>query len=85
MKINKSYHILKRDNEFFITNIENGDVYLINDVTLCIFEKCDSVNTVDELTELIYKMFQNSNETYSKQDLKAFILELISNNFILIT
>ena len=83
MKINSAYKIIKRENESFLTNIEDGDVYKINDVTLAIFETCELVKDFQELINNIYSRFQTSTDDYSKEDLKEFVLDLISNDFII--
>lgn len=83
MKINGIYRIIKRENEIFLTNIEDGDVYEINDVTLAIFEMCERVDDLHELIDDIYTRFQSSTDNYSKSDLEHFILDLILNGFII--
>ena len=82
MKINDSYRIIKRENECFLANIENGDVYEINDVTLAIFEMCEHINDFQKLINDIYTKFQSSTDNYSKSELERFVSELISNGFI---
>ena len=82
MKINSIYKIIKRENEFFLTNIEDGDVYEINDVTLAIFEMCERVNDFHELINDIYTKFQSSTDNYGKSELEHFVSDLISNGFI---
>lgn len=82
MKINSMYKIIKRENEFFLTNIKDGDVYEINDVTLAIFEMCEQINDFHELINSIYTKFQSSTDNYSKIELEHFVSNLISHGFI---
>lgn len=82
MKINDCYKIVKREDEILLTNIEEGDVYMINDVTLAIFETCEQCDDPQTLIDSIFAKFQCSTDNYSKEDLKKFILDLIANGFI---
>ncbi len=83
MKINDRYKIIKRESETFLTDIEEGDVYKINEVTLAIFEMCERFKSLDDLIESIYVRFENSTDDYNKSDLKCFVLDLIEHEFII--
>jgi hypothetical protein len=83
MKINDSYVIVRREDEILLTNIEDGDVYRINDVTAAIFEACESFDTVGRLAAEIYASFESDDEDYGMDELIEFIDGLISDGFIL--
>ncbi|MDO5602494.1 MAG: hypothetical protein Q4G07_06965 [Oscillospiraceae bacterium] len=82
MRINDKYKIIKRESETLLTDIEEGDVYKINDVTLAIFEMCEYIDDMNELIESIYTKFETSTDNYSKCDLERFVLDLMENKFI---
>ena len=83
MKINEQLHIIKRNEEIFLTNLENGDVYELNDVTLSIFELSMKVNTTQELADMVFSLYKDSSEDYTKNDLVDFIDWLRENGFII--
>ena len=84
MYLNTSYQILKRESSLLLVNIENGDVYEINDVTESILTHCKQANTTEELVSVIFDIYGDTHGDFSQLDLSSFITELISSGIILI-
>ncbi len=82
MKINEQFHIIRRNDEIYLTNLENGDVYELNDVALSIIELSDKVQTPQELADRVFSLYEDSSGDYTKSDLMCFIDWLIKNDFI---
>ena len=81
MIISKSYSIINRENESFLVNIDNGDIYLINDVTLDVVTLCEKFETIDALCDYVFSKYANEGD-YSKDELKLFVNNLIRNGII---
>lgn len=82
MRLNDSYCVLKRDGSMLLVNIEDGDVYEINDVTESILSSCSEAHTAEELVDIVYSLYKHTQGDCSKADLSTFILELISVGII---
>lgn len=82
MRLNESYSILKRDSSLLLVNIEDGDIYEINDVTEGILSSCDKAHTAEELANIVYSMYEYSEGDFSRADLSAFISDLVSTGII---
>lgn len=83
MKIDEKFHIIKRDNEIFLTNLENGDVFKLNDVTLSIFELCEEVKSSQQLANMVFSIYNETPGDFTKSDLVDFIDELVKNGYII--
>lgn len=81
MKVSDSFSIVERENESFLVNVENGDVYLINDVTLDIVTLCKECEDIDSLCSFIYEKYSGEGD-YSKDDLKSFVCEMLQSGII---
>lgn len=84
MHLNSSYQIINRDNSAFLVNIEDGDVFEINDVTESILSNCYRINNAKELVRLIYDVFKDTPGDFSETDLLAFVNEMINARIIVI-
>lgn len=82
MRVNEQFHIIKRNDDIYLTNLENGDVYELNDVALSIFELSEKVNTTQELADRVFSLYEESAGDYTKSDLIDFIDWLMENGFI---
>lgn len=82
MKQNAEYVIIEREDEIYLTNINNGDIYQINDVVKSIIELCCEYDNVNDLASAIYKLYETESDEYSLSELSEFIEVLISNKVI---
>lgn len=82
MRLNDSYCILKRGGSLLLVNIEDGDVYEINDVTESVLSCCAKAHTVEELTCIVYSMYEHTQGDCTRAELSNFISELISAGII---
>lgn len=83
MNISENFSVVKRENENYLVNIEDGDVYYINDVTIDIVECCNKYDSVDELCDFIYSKYSGVDE-YSKEELVEFVNNMIKDEIILL-
>ena len=81
MRIGDSFNVVQRDDECFIVNIDNGDVFLINDVTLDIVTQCGKYETIDDLCVSIYEKYSGEGD-YTKEELKSFLCEMVQSGII---
>lgn len=82
MKINEQYTITSNNDEIYLVNIVNGDVYHINDVVQDILLSCSIEKTIDSLIDYIYTKYESYNSPYGKSDLESFIQSLIRKKII---
>ena len=83
MKFNDSYRIIRRENEMLLCNIENGDVYQINDVTAYTLSQCQNIATPRELSEAVYEHFKETDGDFSQSDMYQFVQQLMVEGIIL--
>lgn len=82
MRVSNDYSVVKREDEFYLVNINNGDVFSINDVTLDIVTLCDRYDTVSALCDIVYGKYSGEGN-YSKEELLSFVQEMINNGIII--
>lgn len=83
MNISDKFSIVKRENENYLVNIEDGDVYYINGVTIDIVESCDKYDSIEELCDFIYSKYSDVDEC-TKEELVEFVNDMIKNEIILL-
>lgn len=81
MKKNANFSVVRRDEENYLVNIEDGDVYYINDVTLDILDSCEQFESQEKLCDFIYDKYSGEGD-YSKEELQNFIKEMIDNGIL---
>lgn len=82
MKLDEQYYIVKRKEESFLVNIENGDIYKLNDISLSVFDFCEKADSLDSLVDLIYNLYCDTNGDGTRDDLVKFIKYLTKNKII---
>lgn len=83
MILNSQYCFSYNNEQHYLVNIDNGDVYQINDVTFDILSLCNKFNDIKSLAYEVYYRYQDANENYSLDDLIEFINGLVCNNIII--
>lgn len=82
MYLNTSYQILKRDNATFLVNIDDGDVFEINDVTESIVSHCHLAKNAKDLAHFVYDIYRDTPGDFSETDLFHFIEEMLCSQII---
>lgn len=83
MILNSQYSFSYNNEQHYLVNIDNGDVYQINDVTFDILSLCNKFNDIMSLAYEVYYRYQDTDENYSFDDLIEFINGLVHNNIII--
>ena len=83
MILNSQYSFGYNNEQHYLVNIDNGDVYQINDVTFDILSLCNKFNDIRSLAYEVYYRYQDTDENYSFDDLIEFINGLVHNNIII--
>ena len=82
MRISDDYSIVNREDDLYLVNVNNGDVFSINDVTLDIVTLCERCDTVSSLCNIVYEKYSGEGD-YSKEELLSFVQEMIQNGIII--
>ena len=84
MKMNPDFQIIKRTDQMMLANIENGDLYQINDVVVSVLELCEKCDTPEELATMVYNQYANDSDSFTQSDMVAFLQQLIDDNILTI-
>lgn len=82
MKLSKDYDVFASGHKLFLANIENGDLFEINDVVYDLVNACQFVDSVEELCAVIYAKYKNEDADYSKEDLKEFVDDMLRSGIL---
>lgn len=82
MDLSKEYNMVANNGHFFLVNISNGDIYEVNDVVKDLVDCLEKFDDVNRLAELIFDKYKNNSDEFSKEDMKHFIEDLISEGII---
>ena len=83
MKLSNNYMIFQSNNQMFLTNISNGDLFEINDVVNDIIQRCHCSSRKEDLVDFIFEKYKDEDGAFSKDDLLKFVEEMISNGIII--
>lgn len=84
MKMNPNFQIVKRADQTILANVENGDLYDINDVVVSILELCEKCVALEELAALVYNQYPTDSDYFTESDMVAFLQQLIDDNILII-
>lgn len=82
MKLAKAYNIFTSDSKMFLANIENGDLFEINDVVWEIVNMCTTSDSIDSLCDILFEKYKDDNVDYGKDKLKEYIFDMINSGFL---
>lgn len=82
MKIAKEYSVFASGDKLYLTNVNNGDLYEINDVAYDLLNACRDDINLGDLCQLIYEKYKEENTDYGMNDLRGFVNDMIQSGII---
>ncbi len=82
MILNKNFKISKYGNIVHLVNINSGEVYKINEVTETIIRLIEEQRDLDYIIKITFEKFRDEDDSFSKEDLRQFILRLQTEGII---
>lgn len=83
MKLNSDYEVVKRTDYIMLANVENGDLYEINDVVVSILEQCVNYNSPKELAARLYDQYNNASDGFTLTEMAGFIRQLLDRDILI--
>lgn len=83
MKLNTNYCLSSNNGESYLVNVENGDVFLINNVLETIVILCEQYETSQALTAAVYELYKNTEGDCTMSDLNDFIEKMIEDGLLI--
>lgn len=82
MNVNPNYQIVKRTDYMILANIENGDLFEINDVVVSTLEQCKNFNTPRELAAFLFRQYADDSDNFGQAEMESFIYQLINDGIL---
>jgi hypothetical protein len=83
MKLNNHYYLTKNSGVSYLADVENGDVFLINNVVETIFEICEHYDTPKSLASAVFEYYKDTEGDCSLCELINYIEQMVKDGFLL--
>lgn len=78
--LNKNFSFHMNDEEGFLMDFVDGDVYEINSTTKYILEYCDGVHTLSEILQILYDICKTDKVEVTEEDMLEMADYFVVNN-----
>ncbi len=83
MKLNNKYCLTENNGKFYLADIEDGDVFLIDDVVKTIIEFSVQHEVPRSLAAAVYTRYKDTDGDCSESELMDYIEHMVADGFLI--